>query len=81
MSLVISVRGLAWLDTGTYDGLTNATDFVRTIQKRTGLYIACLEEIAYRNKWIIKDQLVKMGKEYEKTEYGQYILSLVGDKL
>ena len=74
-------RGLAWLDTGTYDGLANATDFVRTIQKRTGLYIACLEEIAYKNKWITKDQLIKMGKEYEKTEYGQYILSLVGDNL
>jgi len=74
-------RGLAWLDTGTYDGLANATDFVRTIQKRTGLYIACLEEIAYKNKWITKDQLIKMGKEYEKTEYGQYILSLVGDGL
>jgi glucose-1-phosphate thymidylyltransferase len=72
-------RGLAWLDTGTYDGLANATDFVRTIQKRTGLYIACLEEIAYKNKWITKDQLIKMGKEYEKTEYGQYILSLIGD--
>ena len=74
-------RGLAWLDTGTYDGLANATDFVRTIQKRTGLYIACLEEIAYKNKWITKDQLIKMGKEYEKTEYGQYILNLVGDNL
>jgi len=74
-------RGLAWLDTGTYDGLANATDFVRTIQKRTGLYIACLEEIAYKNKWITKEQLIKMGKEYEKTEYGQYILSLVGDNL
>ena len=81
MSLVISVRGLAWLDTGTYDGLANATDFVRTMQKRTGLYIACLEEIAYKNKWITKDQLIKMGKEYEKTEYGQYILNLVGDNL
>jgi len=74
-------RGLAWLDTGTYDGLANATDFVRTIQKRTGLYIACLEEIAYKNKWITKEQLIKMGKEYEKTEYGQYILSLEGDSL
>jgi len=74
-------RGLAWLDTGTYDGLANATDFVRTIQKRTGLYIACLEEIAYEKGWITKEQLIKMGKEYEKTEYGQYILSLVGDNL
>lgn len=70
-------RGLAWLDTGTYDGLANATDFVRTIQKRTGLYIACLEEIAYEKEWITKEQLIKMGKEYEKTEYGQYLKTIV----
>jgi len=72
-------RGIAWLDTGTYDGLANAADFVRTIQKRTGLYIACLEEIAYRNKWITKEELIKLGKEYEKTEYGQYILRFASD--
>ncbi|MGV8148979.1 MAG: glucose-1-phosphate thymidylyltransferase RfbA [Alkaliphilus sp.] len=70
-------RGFAWLDTGSYDGLANASDFVRTIQKRTGLYISCLEEIAYLNKWISKEQLLELGYEYEKTEYGQYILSLV----
>jgi len=72
-------RGFAWLDTGTYDGLANAADFVRTIQKRTGLYIACLEEIAYRNKWITKEELIRLGKEYEKTEYGQYILRFASD--
>jgi glucose-1-phosphate thymidylyltransferase len=69
-------RGFAWLDTGTYDGLADASDFVKTIQKRTGLYISCLEEIAYRNKWISKEQLIKIGKQYDKTEYGRYILSL-----
>lgn len=69
-------RGFAWLDTGTYDGLADASDFVRTIQKRTGLYISCLEEIAYRNEWITKEQLVKLGQLYEKTEYGKYILSI-----
>lgn len=69
-------RGFAWLDTGTYDGLADASDFVRTIQKRTGLYISCLEEIAYRNKWITKEQLLKLGKEYKKTEYGRYIISI-----
>ena len=72
-------RGFAWLDTGTYDGLANAADFVKTIQKRTGLYIACLEEIAYRNKWITKEELIRLGKEYEKTEYGQYILRFASD--
>lgn len=69
-------RGFAWLDTGTYDGLADASDFVKTIQKRTGLYISCIEEIAFRNKWITKEQLTKLGQEYKKTEYGRYILSL-----
>lgn len=69
-------RGFAWLDTGTFDGLSNATEFVRTIQKRTGLYIACIEEIAYKNNWINKEKLTRLGKDYEKTEYGQYILSI-----
>lgn len=69
-------RGFAWLDTGTYDGLANASEFVRTIQKRTGLYIACLEEIAYINKWITKEQFVSIGRVYDKTEYGKYILSI-----
>lgn len=69
-------RGFAWLDTGTYDGLANASDFVRTIQKRTGLYVACLEEIAFKNKWISKEFLMKLGKEYQKTEYGKYILNI-----
>ncbi len=69
-------RGFAWLDTGTYEGLANAADFVRTIQKRTGLYVACIEEIAYNNGWITKEELESIGKEYEKTEYGQYILSI-----
>jgi glucose-1-phosphate thymidylyltransferase len=70
-------RGFAWLDTGTYDGLANASDFVRTIQKRTGLYLACLEEIAYHNGWINKEKLFSFGIKNDNTEYGQYILSLV----
>lgn len=69
-------RGFAWLDTGTYDGLSNASEFVRTIQKRTGLYIACIEEIAYKNNWIDNEQLIRLGRDYEKTEYGKYILSI-----
>lgn len=72
-------RGFAWLDTGTYEGLANASNFVRTMQERTGLYISCLEEIAYRNKWISKDKLIKLGREYEKTGYGKYISSIVGE--
>lgn len=70
-------RGFAWLDTGTYDGLANASEFVRTIQSRTGLYVACIEEIAYNNGWISKETFKALGHEYEKTEYGKYILSLL----
>lgn len=72
-------RGFAWLDTGTYDGLAEASDFVRTIQKRTGLYISCIEEIAYRNQWISKEELLSLAQECDKTEYGKYILSLVSN--
>lgn len=72
-------RGFAWLDTGTYDGLANATNFVKTIQQRTGLYVACIEEIAYKNKWITKDQLIKIGEQLQKNEYGRYLLSLIND--
>ncbi len=74
-------RGFAWLDTGSYDGLADASEFVKTIQKRTGLYIACLEEIAYGNGWITKEELYKLGQDYEKTEYGKYILSLCEEQI
>ena len=65
-------RDMAWLDTGTYEGLQEAGNFVATIQKRQGFYVACLEEIAYNNKWITKEQLLKMARGY-KTEYGRYL--------
>jgi glucose-1-phosphate thymidylyltransferase len=73
-------RGFAWLDTGTYDGLANATDFVKTIQKRTGLYISCIEEIAYKKKWIDDVQLKKITEEYKNTDYGHYLMSLLNHK-
>lgn len=65
-------RGMAWLDTGTYEGLQEAGNFVATIQKRQGFYVACLEEIAYNNEWITKEQLLEMANGY-KTEYGRYL--------
>ena len=65
-------RGLAWLDTGTYDGMQEASNFIATIQKRQGMYVSCIEEIAYRNRWITKDQLLELASSY-KTEYGDYL--------
>lgn len=65
-------RGMAWLDTGTYDGLLEASNFIATIQKRQGMYVSCIEEIAYRNKWISKEELLKLASEY-KTSYGEYL--------
>jgi len=69
-------RGYAWLDTGTHDSLIEASEFVRTIQKRTGTHIACLEEIAYLQGFIDKAQLIARGKLFEKTGYGRYLLAL-----
>lgn len=69
-------RGFAWLDTGTHDNLIEASEFVRTIQKRQGIQIACLEEIAYLNGFISRESLHHLGKQLEKTAYGQYILRL-----
>ena len=65
-------RGSAWLDTGTYDGLLEASNYVATIQKRQGLYISCIEENAKQKKWITKEQLVNLAAGY-KTEYGTYL--------
>lgn len=70
-------RGFAWLDTGNCDSLLEAGNFVATIQKRQGFYVACIEEIAWRNGWIDDNQLRKNGEALKKTLYGQYILSLL----
>ncbi len=66
-------RGFAWFDTGTPDRLNDASDFVKAIELRQGIQIACLEEIAYKNKWINKNELMKLGEKYQKTDYGKYI--------
>lgn len=66
-------RGMAWLDTGTYDGLQEASQFVNIIQKRQGLYVSCIEEIAFRRGFIDKAQLLKLAEPLMKTEYGQYL--------
>lgn len=69
-------RGFAWLDTGTHDSLQDAGSFVRTIEHRQGLKVACLEEIAYKHNWLSKEQLIAQGQALAKTEYGQYLLKL-----
>lgn len=73
-------RGFTWLDTGNCDSLLEAGNFVATIQKRQGFYIACIEEIAWRNGWISDEQLKQSGERLSKTLYGQYILSLLEQK-
>ena len=70
-------RGMAWLDTGTHDALLEASNFVEAIQKRQGFYIACIEEIAYKKKWITADQLEELAKPLMKTEYGEYLNSII----
>lgn len=69
-------RGMAWLDTGTHRAMLDAANFVEAVQTRQGLYVACLEEIAYRNGFINKDQLLAQAKKLEKTEYGQYLFMI-----
>ena len=72
LSVELLGRGMAWLDTGTYDGLLEASNFIATIQKRQGLYVSCIEEIAYRNDWLSKEKLLELAKGY-KTDYGRYL--------
>ena len=72
-------RGMAWLDTGTHMGLLEASNFVEVVQKRQGFYIACLEEIAFRNGWINAETVLKLAKTHEKTDYGTYLTGLVNN--
>ena len=70
-------RGFAWLDTGTHDSLSEASTFIEVIEKRQGLKVACLEEIAFKRGWITKEKLEEVAKPMAKNEYGKYLLSLV----
>ncbi len=73
-------RGFAWLDTGTHDSLSEASNFVEVLEKRTGLKIACLEEIAFSKGWITKEKIQDLAKPMIKNLYGQYLLRLIDDK-
>jgi glucose-1-phosphate thymidylyltransferase len=70
-------RGFAWLDTGTYDSLMDAGHYVQTIEKRQGMKIACLEEIAYRNNWLTAAQITEIAKPLMKNSYGEYLMSVI----
>lgn len=70
-------RGMAWLDTGTPEGMLQAAQFVATVQNRQGFYISCIEEIAWRRGWISDAELEQLGTELKMTDYGQYLLSLI----
>ena len=69
-------RGFAWLDTGTHDSMSEASTFIEVLEKRTGLKIACLEGIAYRQGWISTEELLRIAKPMEKNQYGQYLIQL-----
>lgn len=74
-------RGYAWLDTGTHDSMLEASSFISTIQKRQNLKVSCLEEIAYRQKWISKNQLVELAQPMKKNDYGQYLLRIAEEDI
>ena len=73
-------RGFAWLDTGTHDSYQEAGNFIETVEKRQGLKVACPEEIAWRNKWINDAQLEELAKPMLKSQYGEYLKSLLSHK-
>lgn len=73
-------RGFAWFDAGTHDSFLDAGEFVATIERKTGLMIGCIEEIAYRNGWISRDELLKLATPLKKTDYGRYLISLAKEE-
>lgn len=73
-------KGFAWLDTGTHDSLSEASTYIEVLEKRTGLKIACLEEIAFENGWISRDKLVELAQPMIKNQYGQYLMWLANSK-
>ena len=81
LKVVLLGRGVAWLDTGTPEGMLNAAQFVQTVQDRQGFYISCIEEIAWRRKFITTKQLKAIGEELKTTDYGRYLLDLCNNSL
>ena len=81
LNVEILQRGFTWLDTGTHESLVDATNFVKTIEQHSHRKIACLEEIAYRNDWITKDDLEKMYQMLKKNQYGAYLKNIIDGKI
>jgi glucose-1-phosphate thymidylyltransferase len=80
LNVILLGRGMAWLDTGTPEGMLKAAEYVEAVQSRQGFYIACLEEIAWRRRFITTEQFKALGESLKMTDYGQYILSLVNEQ-
>lgn len=72
-------RGFAWLDTGTHDSLAEASTYIEVIEKRQGLKVACLEEIAYRKGWIDSDKMRELAAPMAKNQYGKYLLKIIDE--
>ncbi len=72
-------RGFAWLDTGTHDSLSEASSYIEVLEKRQGLKVACLEDIAYRQGWITEERMRELAKPMLKNQYGQYLLKVIED--
>ena len=81
LQVEIMGRGYAWLDTGTHDSLLDAAGFIATLQKRQGLMVACPEEIAYRQKWISAEDVMRLAKPLKKNMYGQYLEKIISEKI
>lgn len=81
LKVLLFGRGMAWLDTGTHEGLLEASNFVSIIQKRQGLYVSCIEEIAYRKGYITKEKLIELAQPMLKTEYGKYLMRVAEEKI
>lgn len=81
LSVKLMGRGMAWLDTGTHESLLQASNYIHTIEKRQGLKISCIEEIAYKRGFISKDRLLKLAKEHGKSPYGDYLKAIASEKI
>ncbi len=79
LSVEFMGRGYAWLDTGTHESLLEASTFIETIERRQGLKVACIEEIALEQNYITKEQLIVLAQQLEKNQYGQYLLRCAGE--